>query len=131
MSFIRSKTFTDSLFFVDPIRARFKMPSETKNYQAIAAEKKAQQWSKIPTDWRIPTETLHDVNNVMDIPLTCGLLSETETRITSDYDATALLEKLMAGVWSVEQVTVAFCKRAAIAQQLVSSLNTPRGKKAC
>ncbi len=95
-----------------------------KHYQTIAAEKKAQQWAKIPTDWRLPTEAFHDSNNVMDIPLTCGLLNETEARITSDYDATALLEKLKAGVWSVEQVTVAFCKRAAIAQQLVSPLDT-------
>jgi amidase len=100
------------------------MLSEIKNYQAIAAEKRAQQWDKIPKDWRVPTERFHNATNVMDIPLTCGLLNETESRITSNYDATALLEKLKAGVWSVEQVTVAFCKRAAIAQQLVSSLNT-------
>jgi len=100
------------------------MLSEIKNYQAIAAEKRAQRWDKIPKDWRVPTESFHNATNVMDIPLTCGLLNETEARITSNYDATALLEKLKAGVWSVEQVTVAFCKRAAIAQQLVSSLNT-------
>lgn len=100
------------------------MLSEMKNYQAIAAEKRAQQWGKIPKTWRIPTKTFHDAINVMDIPLTCGLLNETESRITSNYDATALLEKLKAGVWSVEQVTVAFSKRAAIAHQLVSSLTT-------
>ncbi|CZR70006.1 related to general amidase [Phialocephala subalpina] len=86
------------------------MLSEIKNYQAIAAEKRAQQWGKIPKNWRIPTERFHNAINVMDISLTCGLLNETESRITSNYDATALLEKLKAGVWSVEQVTVAFCK---------------------
>ncbi|EMR64716.1 putative general amidase-b protein [Eutypa lata UCREL1] len=58
----------------------------------------------------------------MDVPLTCGLLNETESRITSDYDATALLEKLKAGVWSAEQATMAFCKRAAIAHQLTNCL---------
>ena len=98
------------------------MLSDIKNYQAIAAEKKAQQWDKIPKNWRIPTERYQNAANVMDIPLTCGLLNESESRITSNYDATALLDKLKAGVWSVEQVTVAFCKRAAIAQQLVSSV---------
>ncbi|OIW26872.1 putative fatty-acid amide hydrolase [Coniochaeta ligniaria NRRL 30616] len=98
------------------------MPSETKPYQAIAAEKKAQQWNKIPKDWRIPTELFHNATNVMDIPLGCGLLNETESKITSDYDATALLEQIQTGVWSVEQVTVAFCKRAAIAQQLTNCL---------
>jgi amidase len=106
------------------------MPSEMKNYKSIAAEKKAQQWSKIPENWRIPTEIFHNATNVMDIPLTCGLLNETEYSITSNYDATALFEKLKAGVWSVEQVTVAFCKRAAIAQQLVSSSNKCRRKLA-
>lgn len=98
-----------------------------KDYKAIAAQKKAQQWDKIPKDWRLPMESVHNATNVMDVPVTCGLLDETERRITSDYDATALLEQLKAGVWSVEQVTVAFCKRAAIAQQLVSLLD-PGGR---
>jgi amidase len=99
------------------------MASKIKDYKVIAATKRAQQQDKIPKSWRIPTERFQDATNVMDIPLTCGLLDETEFRITSDYDATALLEKLRAGVWSVEQVTVSFCKRAAIAHQLVSFLS--------
>lgn len=141
-----------------------KMLSEMKNYKTIAAEKKAQQWERIPKGWRIPGEEYEDEKNIsmythlpsftnfgsshvlelrvqpalqpsrllsplnekpnwlpsVDIPLTCGLLNKTETRITSDHDATALLEKLADGIWSVEEVTVAFCKRAAIAHQLVS-----------
>lgn len=96
------------------------MASEMKPYQVIAAKKRAQQLDRIPEDWRIPTEKFRNTTNVMDVPLSCGLLNETESRITSEYDATALLGQLKAGVWSVEQVTVAFCKRAAIAQQLVS-----------
>ncbi|KAH8690612.1 putative fatty-acid amide hydrolase [Talaromyces proteolyticus] len=98
------------------------MASKIKNYKVIAAAKRAQQQDKIPKSWRIPTDRFRDATNVMDIPLTCGLLDETESRITSDYDATALLEKLRARVWSVEQVTVAFCKRAAIAHQLTNCL---------
>ncbi|KAK0733619.1 amidase signature domain-containing protein [Lasiosphaeria miniovina] len=102
------------------------MGSQMKNtdYQAIAAEKKAQQCDKIPQDWRIPADKFYHsaAASVMDVPLACGLLSETEARITSDYDATALLGELKAGVWSAEQVVVAFCKRAAIAQQLTNCL---------
>ncbi|TVY86826.1 putative amidase, partial [Lachnellula willkommii] len=102
------------------LHQKIKMP---KTYQTLAAEKKAQQWDKIPKAWRLPTtEISHDASNVMDIPLTCGLLNETEASITSDYDATAILGKLKAGEWTVEQVTVAFCKRAAIAQQLTNCL---------
>ncbi|KAI1246560.1 hypothetical protein MGN70_013460 [Eutypa lata] len=98
------------------------MISEMKSYQAISARKKVQQLDSIPKTWRIPTETFQNATNVMDVPLTCGLLNETESRITSDYDATALLEKLKAGVWSAEQATMAFCKRAAIAHQLTNCL---------
>ncbi|KAG4438556.1 hypothetical protein IFR05_005980 [Cadophora sp. M221] len=94
------------------------MLSEMKNYEFIAAEKKAQQWDKIPKSWRIHADLYRDVNNVMDVPLSCGLLNEIESKITSDFDATELLAKLKDGVWSVEEVTVAFCKRAAIAHQL-------------
>jgi amidase len=94
-----------------------------KNYRTIATEKRVQRWHKIPKDWRISEEQFQDALNVMDIPVTCGLLNETERAITSDYDATAVLEKLKARVWSVEQVIVAFCKRAAIAQQLVGPMS--------
>lgn len=96
-----------------------------KQYQVVAAKKKAQQWSKIPEDWRISPDRFETLTNVMDIPLSCGVLNETEISITSDYDATALLEKLKARVWPVEQVVVAFCKRAAIANQLVWCRDSP------
>ncbi|GME34954.1 hypothetical protein M1821_007645 [Neofusicoccum parvum] len=42
--------------------------------------------------------------------------------ITSNYDATALLEKIREGEFSAKDVTVAFCKRAAISQQLTNCL---------
>jgi amidase len=37
-------------------------------------------------------------------------------------DATALLNKMHTGQWAAEDVTVAFCKRAAIAHQMVNCL---------
>lgn len=37
-------------------------------------------------------------------------------------DATALLEQIQRGQWTAEEVTVAFCKRAAVAHQLVNCL---------
>lgn len=89
------------------------------DYQKIAAEKRLQRSSEIPEDWLIPTGLYRDATNVLEVPSTCGVLNGVELEITSKYDATALLEKLKTGVWSAEQVTIAFCKRAAIAQQLV------------
>jgi amidase len=90
------------------------------DYRNISAEKRLQRSKKIPKEWLISPETYRDATNVFHVPVTCGVLSDIECKITSDHDATALLEKLNAGIWSAEQVTVAFCKRAAIAQQLVS-----------
>ncbi|KAI7975548.1 hypothetical protein EIK77_005914 [Talaromyces pinophilus] len=76
------------------------MASQMKNYKVLSAAKKAQQQDKIPQSWRISAEKFQDAPNVMDVPLSCGLLDETEAKITSDYDATAVLEKLKARVWS-------------------------------
>lgn len=51
-----------------------------------------------------------------------NILSKEERDITELHDATALLELLAAGKVSSLAVTTAFCKRAAIAQQLVFHL---------
>ncbi|KAI9653321.1 MAG: hypothetical protein M1821_007645 [Bathelium mastoideum] len=98
------------------------MYSTKPDYQKIAAEKKQQRANKIPKDWLISAETYRNSGNVLDVPVICGILDNIECEITSKYDATALLEKLRSGLWSAEQVTVAFCKRAAIAQQLTNCL---------
>ncbi|KAK8064621.1 fatty-acid amide hydrolase, partial [Apiospora phragmitis] len=99
-----------------------KMSSTPRNYKVIAAEKVAQRNSKIPQAWLIPPETFKDTTYLLDIPTTCGVLSDIECEITSRYDATDLLAKLRDGEFTAEQITVAFCKRAAIAQQLVNCL---------
>ncbi|KAI8946103.1 putative fatty-acid amide hydrolase [Xylaria longipes] len=98
------------------------MSSTSKDYRIIAADKVSQRRSKIPDAWLISPDAAENVTNFIKIPTTCGVLSDVECEITSNYDATALLAKLKAGTFSVEQVTVAFCKRAAIAQQLVNCL---------
>ena len=96
------------------------MGGYAKDYRSIAADKQRQRQSKIPKDWLIDAQKYGEATNLLQVPVTCGILDEVERQITSDYDATALLEKINGGVWSVEEVTVAFCKRAAIAHQLVS-----------
>jgi amidase len=89
------------------------------DWKEIAKAKQAERLSKIPKDWIIPEQLYKGKINVTSIPTTCDILTEHEIHITSNYDATALLEKLKVGKFSSEEVTVAFCKRAAIAQQLV------------
>ncbi|GLA03421.1 hypothetical protein AnigIFM60653_003040 [Aspergillus niger] len=88
-----------------------------------AKSKQAQTAAAIPPEWTLPADILLDSSaNVLDVPRTCGLLTEREIHITEDYDATALLEKLAPGEFSSVEVTTAFCKRAAIAQQLTCCL---------
>jgi amidase len=94
------------------------MPSVSRDYRAIAAEKQLHRQAQIPKEWLLPQD-YSSYTNRMDVPITCGILSDEEINITSNFDATALLKKLRSGVWTAEQVTVAFCKRAAIAHQLV------------
>ena len=62
------------------------------------------------------------MSSVLDVPRTCGLLTEDELDITENYDAVTLLEKIAARELTSHSVTTAFCKRAAITQQLVSSV---------
>jgi len=96
------------------------MTASIGDYRAIAAEKRLQRSDRIPRDWLIDPELYRGTTNVLHVPATCGILDTIELDITSNHDATALLEKLKGGLWSAEQVTLAFCKRAAVAQQLVS-----------
>ncbi|KAF7950012.1 hypothetical protein EAE96_007316 [Botrytis aclada] len=97
-------------------------PSPPPPYLSLSAQKKATQNSLLPKEWRLPTDKHQEISNVMGVPLNSDLLNETEIQITSDYDATALLDLLRHGVFTAEQVTIAFCKRAAIAHQLTNCL---------
>lgn len=95
-------------------------------WQEKVAAKQAEAWAKIPTEWRLPGDILQQVETgkleILDVPAQCGILSDQELKITKISDATTLKDKLAAGELSALEVTTAFCKRAAIAQQLTSCL---------
>lgn len=95
-------------------------------WQEKVAAKRAEADAKFPTEWRLPAKILQQAKDsnigVLDIPSKCGLLSHAELAITEIQDATALRDKLAAGELSAVDVAAAFCKRAAIAQQLTSCL---------
>ncbi|KAL1894175.1 hypothetical protein Sste5346_005961 [Sporothrix stenoceras] len=99
----------------------------TSDWKTIGLQKRQSVLDKIPQEWRLPAATLaeaHEANelDVTSIPRDSGILTADEITITENYDATALLEKLAAAEYSALAVTTAFCKRAAIAQQLTSCL---------
>ncbi|KAJ5833376.1 hypothetical protein N7474_001687 [Penicillium riverlandense] len=95
-------------------------------WQEKAAAKRAEADAKIPSEWRLPADFLQQVKIndqcVLDVPSKCGLLSAAELAITEIQDATALRDKLAAQELSAVEVATAFCKRAAIAQQLTCCL---------
>ncbi|KAI8654468.1 Amidase [Fusarium keratoplasticum] len=96
------------------------------NWQEKVSAKQAEAKAKIPAEWLLPAEVLQQTSrdelSVLGIPKTCGLLTTRELSITEDFDATALRDKLAAGEFSALEVTAAFCKRSAIAQQLTYCL---------
>lgn len=93
-------------------------------WQAKAAQKRATVYAKIPQEWTLDESTLQSAlkatdASVLHVPRECGILTDREVTITESVDATGLLEKIRSGAFSTTEVTIAFCKRAAIAHQLV------------
>lgn len=90
-------------------------------FKRIAVEKRAIRENAIPREWRLAEGLVTEGQlNVIDIPTSCGILTENECIIT-ELKAIELVEKLQSRELSSYEVTLAFCKRAAIAHQLVSS----------
>lgn len=94
--------------------------SDHGKWHAICKSKQKRRDEAIPQAWRLRFSDQSKDRNVMDVPTSCGILSVEEVRITSDYDAVSLVEEVAKGRFTAEAVTVAFCKRAAIAHQLVT-----------
>lgn len=91
----------------------------SKPWEIVAAEQQAQRDAKIPKEWILPKPVPASRSNLMSVPYECGIMSKEELAWT-ERDATDLLRELAAGRIKSYDLTLAFCKRAAIAQQLVS-----------
>jgi amidase len=100
------------------------------DWKAKCAGKRAEAQNKIPKEWTIKTEWVssrlmapyeENTNNMIgaQIAEACEFLSQRELSITGEYTVKQLLEALATGTLTAYEVAVAFCKRAAMAQQLV------------
>lgn len=89
-------------------------------WEQISAKARQKVLDDIPAEWKIPQEKLpgDDIRDVTGVAASSGILSERELAIT-DSLATEIVAKVGAGEWKAEEVTVAFCKRAALAHQVV------------
>ncbi|KAJ4327857.1 hypothetical protein N0V84_001667 [Fusarium piperis] len=97
------------------------------DWKALIREKRAYRDSKIPEEWRLPKKITDQVRrdnpiSAFDLLDQTNLLTKREREITDDYDATHLVAQLASGALSSLEVTTAFCKRAAIAHQLINPL---------
>ncbi|KAH7555055.1 hypothetical protein BM1_07716 [Bipolaris maydis] len=104
-----------------------RLEASPPDWQAVAKSKRESVFAKIPKDWLLPTSQTSQYTetssiSVLDVPRTCGILTEKELDITENYDATDLVKMMAEGQLKSTQVVTAFCKRAAIAQQCVSCL---------
>lgn len=85
-------------------------------WKETAADKKERIDKSIPDEWRIKSKDVGD--SVMDYPAKSDILSKEELAIT-DSTAVDLVDKMAKGELKSADVTRAFCKRAALAHQLV------------
>ena len=102
-------------------------PKMELDWTDIAAKAQTKLRNSIPAEYRIPLDKLppEDQLDVTGFPAKCGLMSELELKITESY-ATEIVGAVAAGEWTAVEVTKAFCKRAAIAHQVVSHPASPR-----
>lgn len=90
------------------------------DWEAIGAARRKALLDSIPAEWRIPTALLPPESqaDVTGFPQASGWFTAKELEITGST-AAQLLPRLASGALSSEEVTKAFCKRAAAAHQLV------------
>lgn len=92
-------------------------------WEEIAQAKRASRDRAIPPEWQLSSFQLQDSQvDVRTVPSQCGILTARELEITAT-DAVELVQKLVRREYTSYEVTLAFCKRAAIAQQLVNCLS--------
>jgi amidase len=104
---------------------------QNASWQERVAEKRETCANRIPQAWRVPANFLssfqaplseHKTNLVTEQAVRkSGILTDRELEITENYDVAGLLSALASGKLTSAEVTLAYCKRAAVAQQLVSS----------
>jgi amidase len=97
--------------------------SSLQSWEEKAAEKRRSVYNLIPEEWRLSESILNNPpKNSTIVPSQCGILSKIDLEITEIDDIEELANKISNGKYSSVQVTEAYCKRAAIAHQLVNCL---------
>ncbi|KAL3478998.1 putative acetamidase [Aspergillus californicus] len=96
--------------------------SNTPHWKPIVLQKRLIQSQSIPTAWHLPQSTISSSATTLDIIRTCGILSTQELAWTEINDVKKLVHLLASHAVTSSQLTAAFCKRAAVAQQMTGCL---------
>lgn len=100
---------------------------DVADWKQLALSKRIATFNNIPKDWLLPIEQASTYTetspiSALDVPRTCGILTQKELDITENYDAVDLVALMTKGELTSVQVVTAFCKRAAIAHQTTNCL---------
>lgn len=98
-------------------------------WEERVAKKREACANNIPQAWRIPDDYIENFqtplsehrNNLIETQAIqkSGILTDREIKITERYNVASLLATLADGTLTAAEVTLAYCKRAAVAHQLV------------
>ncbi|KAH9228315.1 hypothetical protein K456DRAFT_1847343 [Colletotrichum gloeosporioides 23] len=99
------------------------------SWQELVDKKKQELAGAIPAKWKLDVSLVKELTEsnggrLLELgPASrSGVLDDVELDITESYSAVELVNKMALGRLTAAQVVTAFCKRAAIAQQLTSCL---------
>jgi amidase len=97
--------------------------SSLQPWEEKAHQKRNSLYNLIPQEWRLSESILNNrPKNSTIVPSQCGILSKLDIEITEINNIEELANQIAQGTYSAVQVTEAYCKRAAIAHQLVNCL---------
>lgn len=110
-------------------------PFERMSWEQLVSKKKESLRDSIPQEWRLNPDVLASLTETgnsrlmaLDPVRKSGILNDLEIEITEKYSAAQLVSRMARGDLKAVEVVTAFCKRAAIAQQLVSETQLTFGR---
>lgn len=93
------------------------------HWKPAVLTKRNTQINAIPTSWRLPDSVLENLpTSSIHVIRSSGILTADELSWTETTDIRDLISLITSRRVSSEQLTTAFCKRAAIAQQVTKCL---------
>ncbi|KAF3803107.1 Acetamidase [Colletotrichum gloeosporioides] len=114
---------------VDVTPAHEQKQLDAMSWQELVDKKKQQLTDAIPAKWKLDVSLIKELTEAnggrlleLDPARRSGVLDDVEIDITENYSAVELVKKMTLGRLTATQVVTAFCKRAAVAQQLTSCL---------